>query len=162
MRPPKPLKIRPEFAQFWVENRFLYLCVLGLSLICVRAYFLGSSYTFHCAALLFALLVYALYRWLVLRAHVWQIYPEQIIQRTGLFTLVTNQVEMYRVIDYQEKQSFLQRFFGVKTLILKTRDRTCRELKISGIPSNYHLMEYIRTQVEQCKKKNRIYEVTNN
>lgn len=101
-------------------------------------------------------------RWMQLRFYSWIITQEVILQKRGLFTLVTDHVELYRIADYQETQNFCQRILGIKTLHLIGRDQMTKVISIQGIPSSSNLMHIVRERVELCRTNKGIYEVLNN
>lgn len=155
------LIIRPDIGQFWAES-FLPI-VLGMLFIILTSYLclMGSEYMIYSSAGTLLLWFYIFYLWLFLRAHIWIVRTEEIIQRVGVFSLVVDHLEMYRIVDYQEQQSFLQRLFGVKTIVLISTDRLNSALIIKGLPSSSPLMNLIRSRVEVCKTNKRIYEIAN-
>ena len=73
-----------------------------------------------------------------------------------------NYVELYRVIDYREDQSFIQMVFGIKTITIYSGDRSNPQLKLIGIKNDMDLISIIRQRVEYNKKRRNIYEFTNN
>lgn len=101
-------------------------------------------------------------RWAILRKISWTITQEVVIQKTGILTLVTNHLELYRVADYQETQDFCQQLLGIKTLHLIGKDQLSNVISISGIPASSNLMNIIRERVEICRRNKNIYEVINN
>lgn len=76
--------------------------------------------------------------------------------------LMGNYVELYRVIDYREDQSFIQMIFGIKTITIYSGDRSNPQLKLIGIKNDLDLIKLIRQRVEYNKKRHNIYEFTNN
>jgi uncharacterized membrane protein YdbT with pleckstrin-like domain len=91
----------------------------------------------------------------------WVIDDEQIQRTMGVFSRTTDYVELYRVTDYIEVQTFLQRIFKVKSLVVVSTDKTDSMMPILGIPEKVDLKEYIRKKVEYCKQIHNIYEITN-
>lgn len=153
--------IRPAPAQFWVENLKGLLVLFPSFLMTTYLFVIESDYMVYLSLLTFSLLSYVSYRWFELKAHTWIICQEEIIQKVGLLSVTTDHIEMYRIIDYQEQQSLLQRLLGVKTIILVSTDKTTPELCLKGLPNQSNLLEVIRGRVELCKTNKRIYEITN-
>lgn len=86
---------------------------------------------------------------------------EQIIIRKGLMARTTHYIELYRVVDYEQRQNLLQLLVGIKTVIILSRDRTNGCLKMVGIKANKDIVGEIRRRVEFNKRKKGIYEITN-
>jgi hypothetical protein len=70
-------------------------------------------------------------------------------------------VELYRVVDYQENQTFLQKMFNVKTVTVISSDKSDAILEMYGVSDSIDLVRIIRDRVEKSKKEKRIYEITN-
>lgn len=86
---------------------------------------------------------------------------EQIIIRKGLVARTTHYIELYRVVDYEQRQNLLQLLVGIKTVIILSRDRTNGCLKLVGIKASKDIVGEIRRRVEFNKRKKGIYEITN-
>ncbi len=153
------IKIRPSHRQFWVDN--LSILFVGLILLGGLCCFSNPTIVLSLSATLFSLILYSFYRWVYLRSHEWIIKQEEIIQRVGWLSSTTDHIEMYRIIDYQETQSLLQRFFSVKTIVFISTDRLNNILYIKGVQSNSSLLQTVRGRVELCKTNKRIYEIAN-
>jgi uncharacterized membrane protein YdbT with pleckstrin-like domain len=91
----------------------------------------------------------------------WLIEEETLCRIRGIFSKETDYVEMYRITDYKESQSFFQRMLGVKTVTIYSTDRSDAVTDIVGVSADMDLIGIIRTNVEKCKKDKRIYEITN-
>ena len=70
-------------------------------------------------------------------------------------------MELYRVNDYKEEQSLLQRILGLKKVIVFTTDRTMPTLNIYGVNTPVDIISYLRENVEKSKEDKRIYEIAN-
>ena len=97
----------------------------------------------------------------MLRAFSWEISDVKICRRHGILTRQTDYLELYRVVDYRESQTFLQRLFGVKTVVIISTDKSDPSMLICGVPAKEDLVTHTRNLVEQNKKENHIYEITN-
>ena len=74
---------------------------------------------------------------------------------------MSDYVEMYRITDYREHQSFLQRLLGVKTITIYSTDQSDGVTEIVGVSADLDLVGMIRDFVENSKKEKCIYEITN-
>ncbi len=79
----------------------------------------------------------------------------------GIFELRRNYLELYRVIDYDERQTVAERFFGIKTVSIYSGDRSTPRLDIIGVPADLDLVVAIRERVEYNKRRKGVYELSN-
>ena len=107
------------------------------------------------------LLIILLVRYVLLVSVKWMVEDETLCRMRGVFSKQTDYIEMYRITDYMENQSFLQRLFGVKTVTVYSTDRSDSVTDILGVPADMDLIGIIREKVEKCKKEKRIYEIAN-
>ena len=62
-------------------------------------------------------------------------------------------MELYRIVDFQEHQSLLQQFCGLKTVRILSMDRNTPRLDLIGIFHRDDLVSIIRERVETNKRK---------
>lgn len=156
----KQMVIKPDIRQYLTEVMPLILVgLLGMALYpCIPKW----TYVTYAYLALYAILIITLStRYAVLRAFSWEISDVKICRKHGILTRQTDYIELYRVVDYRETQSFLQRLFGVKTVVIISTDKSDPAMLIRGVPVKTDLVNYTRTLVEQNKKENHIYEITN-
>jgi uncharacterized membrane protein YdbT with pleckstrin-like domain len=124
------------------------------------------SFTFFIAAFWFNWLSFggvfclgiAWYQFLYNRNTCYYLTKEVIRVRTGLFTLQTNQLELFRVKDYVIIQTFLMRMFNIMTVQLHTTDISNKVIHLAGIPYS-NIVDQIRNRVLEARTKNRIFEL---
>lgn len=153
--------IQPSLRQYWCENIgfiFVFFFAIGIS---SYLFFLESPYSLYSSIFECIILLSLACKYFTLKSFVWTITDEVIYQRYGLTYVTIDQLELYRIIDYQEVQTPLQQFLKIKNLILVSTDKTTPHLLIKGVCVDLPLMSIIRDRVEMCKSKKRIYEVTN-
>lgn len=152
--------IKPDHRQFLSE--VMPLVLLGLAGMVAYPLIPKSIYVTYAYIALYGLLLVTLTtRYAVLRAYSWEISDIKLCQKHGVLTRQTDYIELYRVVDYRETQTFLQRILGVKTVAIISTDKSNSYMLIKGVPAKSDLVEYTRTLVEQNKKENHIYEITN-
>ena len=118
--------------------------------------------TFIVCVLLFFLVVpvfYALWRWLVVKMTKYELTTERLRTRYGVLNKKTDELELYRVRDYNFDQPFFLRLFSLGNVILQTSDRSHPTVVIRAIPDGEQLREQIRTHVEACRVAKRVREV---
>ena len=86
---------------------------------------------------------------------------EQLVFEHGVFHREVDYLELYRVVDFNESQTFMQQLFRLKTVSIFSGDRTTPRLDIIGVPMKENLVTTIRERVETSKRRRSIYEITN-
>lgn len=99
--------------------------------------------------------------WLWLTNLKWIITDQTIEIYSGILNKNKDMLELYRVVDYQETQSIIQRIFGVKNLIIYSTDRNNNRVVICGVKENNSAIDIIRERVEYNKQLKRVYEISN-
>ncbi|GHT53680.1 hypothetical protein FACS189451_03950 [Bacteroidia bacterium] len=152
------IQVKPINKQFVADNAIL-LILLFISI-------LGTGYDqkfikigFVVASGLFAIII--LLKWWEIKSICWTITPEQLIYERGVFMKQKDFIELYRVNDFKEMQTFIQQFIGSKTVIIHSSDRSHPVLKIFGINNKSDITDIIRERVEINKQKKGVYEIAN-
>lgn len=109
----------------------------------------------------FLIFMTLLIRWLDLRFTEWIIDDEQIILSWGIIARHSEYIELYRVNDYSEYCSIIERLFNLKNLSISSTDKSTPRLIIFGIDRDFDVLTDLRKKVESIKLKHRIYEVSN-
>ena len=107
------------------------------------------------------ILLYLIMRYVMLVNVKWFVEEETLCRVKGVFSKQTDYIEMYRITDFQESQSFLQRLLGVKSVTVFSTDQSDDVTVIPGVPADLNLIGIIRENVEKCRKEKRIYEIAN-
>ena len=142
------MEIKPDYRQFVAEDRELLAMLAFL------------SYT-SLGLLVFVLLV-CLTRYVMLVSHQWIIGDETLCTVKGVLARHTDYIELYRIVDYKESQTLLQRLMGIKTVTVFSTDRSDCMVDIRGVPVDEDVIGHLRGKVEKCKTDKRFYEITNN
>ena len=99
---------------------------------------------------------WAIYRWLVVKTTTYTLTTERLLTSRGIFSKVTDSLELYRVHDFEMSQPFFQRILGLKTIALVSGDSTSPRILIDYIPASLNLQDTIRQQVEECRMRKRV------
>jgi membrane protein YdbS with pleckstrin-like domain len=105
-------------------------------------------------ALLFWLvlpLLYALYRVLSTRAHVYALTDQRLRESKGLVFKNTEELELYRVKDISVEQPPLQRLMGRGRVVLQTSDRSTPVVVLNAVPGPLAVADLLRDRVERCR-----------
>ncbi len=152
------ITIRPHWGEYVIENLPLLVIIP-----CGVAVLVAYTFPFKWALelLLLLLTLYLIYRHQYLTRIKFHIGSEQVMIQHGIFELRRNYLELYRVIDYDERQIVAERFFGIKTVSIYSGDRSTPRLDIIGVPADLDLVVAIRERVEYNKRRKGVYELSN-
>jgi len=142
---------------FWGVIAILLIC---LSLILSR---IANPQMARLAPLLLLLLIvpvgFALTRFIVTRSKIFELTNERLKITQGVFSKVTDTLELYRVKDIETRQPFLYRLGSVENVQLNTSDASSPLVVIDAIPSKIGLGDRIRNQVEIIRQQKRVREI---
>jgi uncharacterized membrane protein YdbT with pleckstrin-like domain len=93
----------------------------------------------------------ALSRYLKTKNKVYELTTERLKISEGVFSKVTDTLELYRVKDLETRQPFLFRLVGIENIQVNTSDVSSPILLIDAIPSSVGLADQIRNQVEAIR-----------
>ena len=101
----------------------------------------------------------ALSRYLQTKNKIYELTTERLKITEGIFSKVTDTVELYRVKDLETQQPFLYRMFGVENVQMNTSDTSSPFIFIEAIPSAVSLGDKIRNQVEAIRAQKGVREI---
>src|SRR5216683_2438047 len=90
-------------------------------------------------------------RYLKTKNKVYELTTERLKTTEGVFSKVTDTLELYRVKDLEKRQPFFYRLVGVENVALNTSDASSPFILIEAIPSSVGLADKIRNQVEAVR-----------
>ena len=154
--------LKPDYREFFAEQTGLLLLFLTTVVAMPLLTSLEALYpqmVVSLCSLLLAILLIA--RYITLTAVLWIINDNTLCRICGVFSRHTDYMELYRVVDYSESQTFWLKLWGVKTVSIISTDKTDRTMVMYGISARRDIVQEIRNRVENCKKQRRIYEITN-
>ena len=157
------MEIKPDYRQFVAEDRELLAMLAFLSGAVPVVYGRCEQLVAYTSLglLVFVLLV-CLARYVMLVSHQWIIGDETLCTVKGVLSRHTDYIELYRIVDYKESQSLLQRLMGIKTVTVFSTDRSDAMVDMRGVSVDEDVVGQLRDKVEKCKTDKRIYEITNN
>ncbi|WP_299604012.1 PH domain-containing protein [uncultured Aquimarina sp.] len=94
-------------------------------------------------------LILALWKFLDTKYNKVTITDQRIIEKRGILSISTNQLELYRVKDIRLEQPLILRIFGLSNIILTTSDSTDPLYILKGIEEGNTLTEKIRIAVDR-------------
>jgi uncharacterized membrane protein YdbT with pleckstrin-like domain len=101
----------------------------------------------------------ALSRYLQTKNKIYELTTERLKITEGIFSKVTDTLELYRVKDLETRQPFLYRMFGVENVQMNTSDTSLPFIFIEAIPSAVGLGDKIRNQVEAIRAQKGVREI---
>ena len=101
------------------------------------------------------LLVYRIFYWRMVK---YEISSTQIKYTRGVFHIKMDFLEMYRIKDFDQRQSLIMRLLNIMHINLMTSDITHPVLELKGIPKS-NISDILRRLVQKSRKENRVYEV---
>ena len=101
----------------------------------------------------------ALARYLQTKNKIYELTTERLKITEGIFSKVTDTLELYRVKDIETRQPFLYRMLGVENVQMNTSDTSSPFIFIEAIPSAVGLGDKIRNQVEAIRQQKGVREI---
>ena len=137
--------IKPHCMQF-VINELHLLVLISVGFVYAGIDDAVLSTLVFVLSLLFSLCL--AYRMVYLCRMRYIISNEQLVFEHGVFHREVDYQELYRVVDFNESQTFMQQLFHLKTVSIYSGDRTTPRLDIIGVPMKEELVAAIRERVE--------------
>lgn len=81
---------------------------------------------------------------------------EKLLVEKGFLSKKEEEVRLYRIVDLTLERSFLQRIFGLGTVVCQTVDRTTPSLEIMNIKDPKRVKELISDTAEAERVKKRV------
>jgi membrane protein YdbS with pleckstrin-like domain len=98
-------------------------------------------------------------RYLQTKCKVYELTTERLKTTEGVFSKITDTLELYRVKDLETRQPFLYRFAGLENIQLDTSDVETPVVIIRAVPSNVRLADKIRNQAEAIRQQKGVREI---
>ena len=77
----------------------------------------------------------------------------------GIFSKVTETLELYRVKDIEVLQPFIYRIVGLENIKVNTSDLSSPVIMLDGIPQSIGLADKMRNQVEIVRMQKKVREI---
>src|SRR5205823_2820300 len=98
-------------------------------------------------------------RYLQTKCKVYEVTSERVKTSEGVFSKVTDTLELYRVKDIETRQPFLYRLCGIENVQLNTADASSPFVLIEAAPHSVGLGDKIRNQVETIRQQKGVREI---
>lgn len=155
------ITLKPQLG-YWVSKYFVIIIVALLLPLSTIYWDLEIPLQYALMGLFLVVWVMLCYTYIdMLFATKWIITKGELIFRHGIFSRLEEHLELYRVIDYSERQSFLQLIFNNKTVKIVSGDASDPVLYIYGIDRKIPIIDTLRDRIKIARKESGIFEVTN-
>lgn len=101
----------------------------------------------------------ALARYLQTKCKIFELTTERLKITEGVFSKVTETLELYRVKDLETRQPFLYRLVGVENIHINTTDLTTPFVFVEAIPKSVGFGDRLRNQVEAVRMQKGVREL---
>jgi uncharacterized membrane protein YdbT with pleckstrin-like domain len=101
----------------------------------------------------------ALARYLQTKCKIYELTTERLKITEGVFSKVTDTLELYRVKDLETRQPFLHRLVGIENIEINTSDVSTPFVLVEAIPSSVGFGDKLRNQVELIRTQKRVREL---
>jgi uncharacterized membrane protein YdbT with pleckstrin-like domain len=146
-------------------GRYLFAALLGIIIIAIFVGVrLGGSEELRNLSpyILLVLLVpifMALGRYLQTKNKVYELTTERLKTSEGVFSKVTDTLELYRVKDLETRQPILYRIVRIENIQINTSDLSSPVVLVMAIASAIGLADKIRNQVEAIRAQKGVREI---
>lgn len=104
-------------------------------------------------------LLWTCWRMLQTTCHGYTLTTQRLRERSGVFAVQVDELELYRVKDISVRQPLLQRLFGRGQVILITSDKSTPKIVLNAIPAPNQVADLIRRHVELCRVDKGVREI---
>jgi membrane protein YdbS with pleckstrin-like domain len=101
----------------------------------------------------------ALARYFQTKCKIYELTTERLKTTEGVFSKVTDTLELYRVKDLETRQPFLYRLVGLENIQVNTSDVSTPVVVINAIPRAVVLADKIRNHVEGIRTQKGVREI---
>lgn len=77
--------------------------------------------------------------------------------KTGAFTIVEDEIRLYRIIDVTLRRTFGQRLLGLGTIVCHSSDESMKSFEIKSIKNSKDIKTLLSDLVEEQRMRNRVY-----
>jgi uncharacterized membrane protein YdbT with pleckstrin-like domain len=139
---------------------FIVVAIFVISFIAAQS---GLSQLRMAGPFILILLVFpvalALTHYLRTRTKAYELTNERLKITEGVFSKVTDTLELYRVKDLETRQPFSSRLCGLEDVQLNTSDTSTPFVIIDAVPTKLGLGDKIRNAVEAIRMQKRVREI---
>ena len=98
-------------------------------------------------------------RYLQTKSKVYELTTERLKFTQGVFSKVTDTLELYRVKDIETRQPFSYRLVGIENVQLNTSDTSSPFILVDAVSCSIGLADKIRNEVENIRQQKGVREI---
>ena len=98
------------------------------------------------------------WRYLTIKNNIIKITSQRIIEKKGVLSKTTNELELFRVKDIKLEQPFFLRLVGLSNIVLITSDKTNKIVSINGVKNGEDLKENLRSFIDKRRTEKGVRE----
>lgn len=136
----------PRLFSFFLVNLIMAWYKISFSSTMIFNEYVGYLYAFFFIVTLLGYLV----KVMQLKTTVYTLKKDRLLKQRGILRRVTDELELFRVRDFQLDEPLLLRVFGLGNLVLFTSDITTSTVHLAALPSLRNLHEQMRKLVRDC------------
>jgi len=122
-----------------------------------------KNFGYYLLCVLFCWLIVPIFfgiaRYLQTKCKIFELTTQRFKTTSGVFSKVTETLELYRVKDIETRQPFLSRMVGIENVQMTTSDTSSPVVVVEAIPSSVHFADKLRNQVEIIRQQKRVREI---
>jgi membrane protein YdbS with pleckstrin-like domain len=122
-----------------------------------------KNFGYYLLCVLFCWLIVPIFfgiaRYLQTKCKVFELTTQRFKTTSGVFSKVTETLELYRVKDIETRQPFLSRMVGIENVQMTTSDTSSPVVVVEAVPSSVHFADKLRNQVEIIRQQKRVREI---
>ena len=104
-------------------------------------------------------IAFALIYYFQTKCKVFELTTQRLKITSGVFTKVTETLELYRVKDIETRQPFFSRLVGIENVQMTTSDASSPLVLIEAVPTNVGFADKLRNHVEIIRQQKRVREI---
>lgn len=103
-------------------------------------------------------LLMAGWRYLTIKKNIIKVTSQRIVEKKGVLSKTTNELELFRVKDIRLEEPFFLRLVGLSNIVLITSDRTDKIVSINGVKNGEDLKENLRSFIDKRRTEKGVKE----
>ena len=147
-------------SQWMGIKSYIVWLIIPISMSILSIFFLTDIIyiSYFVYAYLFIGLLKSFWIFLNIRFNKIKVSNQRLIEENGIFSKITNELELFRVKDIVFEQPFLMRLVGLSIITLITSYKTSPQVSLTGIKGGKSLKEDLRKIVEIERERKKVYE----
>ena len=87
---------------------------------------------------------------------VYSLSPDRLFIKRGIFNLKEDEVRLYRIKDISLRRSFIQRIFGLGSVMICSTDSSLKDFELKNVKNSEMIKEKLSDYVEEERERKRV------